>query len=109
MSQTDFSFEFQTEIEQPDENLRIEAERRLRELTEGHTDIIGASVAIEELTGAETPHRYQTRIVLYIRPSDIAAVEKAPDAITSLEQALDVVERQVREHREKLSERWKQP
>jgi ribosome-associated translation inhibitor RaiA len=109
MSQTDFSFEFLGELAQPDENLRIEAERRLRELAEGHTDIIGASVAIEELTGAETPHRYQARVVVYMRPSDIAAVEKGPNAMTALEQSLNVVERQVREYREKLRERWKQP
>lgn len=109
MSQTDFSFEFLSELEQPDEHLRDEVEQHLRALTEDHTDIVGASVAIEELTGDETPHRYQTRIVLYMRPKNIAAVEKAPDPMTSVQQAIDVVERQVREYREKLRERWKQP
>ncbi len=109
MSQTDFSFEFLSEIEQPDERLRIEAEQRLRELTEGHKDIIGASVALEELTGSETPHRYQARVVVYMRPNDIAAVEKAPEPRTALQQALTAVEGQVRKYREKLSERWKQP
>lgn len=109
MSQTDFSFEFLSEIDQPAEPLRIEAEERLLELTEDHTDIIGASVALEELTGAETPHRFQTRIVVYMRPSNVVAVEKAPEAITSLQQTLNTVERQVREKRDQLRERWKQP
>ncbi|MBN1249239.1 MAG: hypothetical protein JXC32_16390 [Anaerolineae bacterium] len=109
MSQTDFSFEFLSEIEQPAEPLRVEAEQRLRALTGDHSDIIGASVAIEELTAAETPHAFQTRIVVYMRPSNVVAVEKAPDAITSLQQTLNIVERQVREKRRRLRERWKQP
>ncbi|MGC9468990.1 MAG: HPF/RaiA family ribosome-associated protein [Anaerolineae bacterium] len=109
MSQTDFSFEFMSEIAQPDERLRMEAEERLRALREGHTDIVGASVALEELTGSETPHRYQARVVLYMRPKNMATVEKAPDPMTALQDAMDTVERQVREYREKLRERWKQP
>lgn len=109
MSQTDFSFEFLSEIDQPDEPLRVEAEQRLRDLTEDHTDIIGASVAVEELTGSETPHRFQARIVVYMRPSNLVAVEKAENATTALQQTLNTVERQVRERREQLRERWKQP
>lgn len=109
MSQTDFSYEFLSEIDQPDEPLRVEAEQRLRDLAADHNDIIGASVAVEELTGAETPHRFQTRIVVYMRPSNVVAVEKAPDAITSVQQTLSTVERQVREKRTRLRERWKQP
>ena len=105
----DFTFEFLSEIDQAEAPLYAEAEQQLRALAEGHNDIVGASVSIEELTGAETPHQYQARVVVYIRPENIAAVEKAPDATTALQQALDVVERQVREKREKLSERWKQP
>lgn len=64
---------------------------------------------MEELTGSETPHSYQARVVVYMRPNDIAAVEKAPNPTTALQQALTTVERQVREYRQKLSERWKQP
>jgi hypothetical protein len=31
--------------------------------------MIGASVALEELTGQTTPHRYQVRVVVYVRPN----------------------------------------
>ncbi|MGC9347692.1 MAG: HPF/RaiA family ribosome-associated protein [Anaerolineae bacterium] len=109
MSQTDFSFEFLSEIDQPIEELRAEVEQELRDLAEDHTDMIGASVALEELTGQATPHRYQARIVVYMRPSDIAAVEKAPTPVTAVEQAMESIERQIREDRQKLRERWKQP
>jgi hypothetical protein len=31
---------------------------------------------VEELTGEETPHRYQVRAIVYMRPDNIAVVEK---------------------------------
>ncbi|HDQ72579.1 MAG TPA: 30S ribosomal protein S30 [Chloroflexi bacterium] len=92
-----------------EEALQAEAARRLAALAEGHTDIVDASVSIEELTGGETPHRYQVRVVLYARPNQIVAVEKHEDAMGALKQALSAVERQVRDKREKLREQWRQP
>lgn len=107
----DFTFEFYSEVSLPysKTDLRADAERELRELAAEHDDIIGASVAIEELTGSATPHRYQVRIVVYSRPEYIAGVEKGQSPKVALRQALDVVERQVREQRERLRTRWKQP
>jgi ribosome-associated translation inhibitor RaiA len=105
----DFAFEFYTEVPDADDALRLEAEERLRSLTEGHTDITGASVAIEELTGETTPNRYQVRVVVYMRPDNLASVEKAETADAALKGALSAVERQVRQAREKLRETWKQP
>lgn len=105
----DFSYEFFSKLEQPTGQLNTEAEQRLRKLAEGHNDIIGAAVSLDELTGDETPHFYQARIVVYMRPSDLASVEKADDPVTALEEALESIERQVRDYREKLRERWKQP
>jgi hypothetical protein len=76
MGTTDFSFEVASQIPDPDEALRTEAEDRLWALTAGHTDIIGASVAIEEVTGETTPHRYEVRTVICMRPNNIVVVEK---------------------------------
>jgi ribosome-associated translation inhibitor RaiA len=105
----EFEFEFLSEIEQRDEELRAEAEIRLRDLAEGHTDLVGASVALEELSGETTPHAYQARVVVYKRPENIVAVEKQESAIAAIRRALDAVERQVREERERRAEPWKQP
>jgi ribosome-associated translation inhibitor RaiA len=105
----EFDFEFYTEVPDPEDALQLEANRRLRALTEGHTDITGASVALEELTGDTTPNRYQARVVVYIRPDNLASMEKAETAEVALKGALSAVERQVREYREKLRETWKQP
>jgi len=109
MSELDFQFEFQSEIPNSDNELIVEAEGRLRQLASGHSDMIGGSVALEELTGDITPHRYEARVVAYMRPDNVAAVEKRETAIEALKGALNAVERQVRERREKLGKPWQQP
>jgi hypothetical protein len=105
----EFDFEFHSKVPDPDGALRSEAEQRLRALTGRHDDIIGASVAIEELTGETTPNRYEARVVVYMRPENQASVEKADTGEGALKGALSAVERQVRDFREKLRETWKQP
>jgi hypothetical protein len=102
MGALDFHLEFQTEFEHYGDELITEADRRLRALAEGHSDMIGASVAMEELTGGETPHVYQARVIAYIRPNNVVAVEKRDAPETALKGALSAVERQVHELREKL-------
>jgi ribosome-associated translation inhibitor RaiA len=109
MNQTDFGYEFTSSMSQPDEQLRVDAEQALLDLAEGHTDMVGAAVAVEELTGAETPHSYRARIVVYMRPKNMNVEEKAGDPVTALQQALNVIERQIREYRDKLGEPWKRP
>ena len=106
MNSTEFSFEFYSEIPDPDEALRAEAERRLLALTEGHDDLIGASATMEELTGETTPHRYQATVVIFKRPDNVAATEKAETSEGALKGALSAVERQVRELRERLRKTW---
>jgi ribosome-associated translation inhibitor RaiA len=105
----DFDFESYSKVPDPGDVLRTEALNRLLELAEGHDDIIGASVSVEELSGQTTPHQYEVRVVAFVRPDNITAVEKADTARGALKGALSAVERQVRESREKLRETWKRP
>jgi ribosome-associated translation inhibitor RaiA len=109
----DFTFEFHTEIpnlrDEFEAELRAEAEHRLLALVEGHTDLIGASVVLEQPARAESSFIYQARVVVYGRPDHVAAVEKDNTLESTLRGAIDAVERQVRERREKLAKRWKQP
>ena len=58
----DFAFEFHSELPQPTEELRAEAERWLRQLSAGQTDVIGASVALQQLIEATTPYKYEARV-----------------------------------------------
>jgi hypothetical protein len=54
----------------------------------------------------ETPHMYQARVVVYIRPENIVAIEKAGDLDGALKGALEAAERQVRQRREKFKTQW---
>jgi ribosome-associated translation inhibitor RaiA len=109
MNQPDFSFEFTTNMGQTDEQMRAYAEATLLELAEGHTDMTGAAAVVEELTGSETPHSYRARIVVYMRPRNTNAEVKADNPMTALQEALNTIKKQIREYREKLRDRWKQP
>lgn len=109
MTMLDFQFEFTSDIADPDDALRAEANDSLLALTEGHDDLIGASVTVEELTGETTPHRYEATVIVFKRPDNVAAKEKAGTAEAALKGALRAAERQVRELRERLRETWKQP
>jgi ribosome-associated translation inhibitor RaiA len=107
--QPDFTFEFLNDTEtlttDEENRLRDEAERRLRKLQGGHSDLIGAAVTVERMEHDETPHLYRARAVAYIRPENIAGVGKRDTAQGALKEALTAVERQVREKRERLRER----
>jgi hypothetical protein len=110
MDEVVFPVEFRNQAGLPgrtEYEMHMEADRRLRALSKGHTDITGASVSVEELTGDVTPHIYQVTIVLYMRPEHIVAVEKRDSAISALKGALSAAERQVREERNRRREPWK--
>ena len=112
VDELEFEFEFYAEgldSSTMEEELRLEADSRLRELADGQRDMIGASVAVEKPVEAETGFVYRARVVVYIKPENMVAVEKEENPVTALKQALDAVERQVHEHRQKVSEPWKKP
>ena len=98
-----FDFEFYNETNLPDAEYYETAHAQITDAAEGHSDIVGASVSLEELSSDETPHAYQARVVLYVRPTNIVATEVFPSALDALQEALDAAIRQVREKREKLS------
>jgi ribosome-associated translation inhibitor RaiA len=109
MSVTDFEFEYHSDLEQGDDPLRGEAEVRLRQLANGHRDVTGASVVIRKPAERSSAFIYEARVVAYVRPENITAAEAADSPATALHHALHAVERQVREKRDRLRERWKQP
>jgi Raf kinase inhibitor-like YbhB/YbcL family protein len=109
-----WDYEFYSEIpnlsNEDAQRLRAEAEARLGELTRGNRDMTGASVAIEPVAAGQNqaPFRYRARIVVYIRPDNLSVSEQDDSGEAALFRALDVVERQVREHRAKLREQYQQ-
>jgi len=97
-----FDFEFYNKTDLPDPEFYDLAYEQITELASGHSDITGASVSIEELSGDETPHAYQAIVTLYVRPNNIAAKDIRNAALDALQEALDAAISQIREKREKL-------
>lgn len=96
--------EYYSEVLTVGDAIRSEVRGRLEALTEGHKDILEASVALEDLAGEENPFLYKVRIVVYMRPENIAVVEKGDSIMTTVKEALSTVERQVRNERERRKE-----
>jgi ribosome-associated translation inhibitor RaiA len=101
MEHTDFPIEFRNDVEDSDIDFYVEIEKRIRDLALGHKDITGATASLESIAVRETPF-FEASIVVYVRPNNVAAVEKANDPLKALQGALDAVERQIRDQREML-------
>lgn len=106
MDNPDFDFEFYSEVPDPDDLLRGQALTRLEALAAGRRDMIGASVALEDLSNENTPNRFKARVVAYTKPKHVAATEKAPSSEQALKGALEAIERQVHAEREKMRKPW---
>ncbi len=105
MDNSQLQIEFYSEIPSVTEDIRREVRDRLEALTEGHKDIIESSIAIEDIAGEETPYLYEVRIVVYMRPENIAVVEKGEAIRKTVKDALTTVERQVRKERARRKEK----
>ncbi len=109
MGRNDFTFEFASEVADPDNELRGEAEARLRGLAAEKRDLVGASVAVDQPARGEKPHVFRARVVVFIRGPDLVAVEKGPSAYSALKGALDAAERRVRERRRRRRKAARRP
>ncbi|MGD8632408.1 MAG: HPF/RaiA family ribosome-associated protein [Anaerolineales bacterium] len=107
MTLLNLPIEFHAEVNQSTEELEREAEEHLIALSRGHSDMTGASISIERQAHGETPHLYRARVTVYVRPKNLHAQEKDESMQAALKGALDAIERQLREKREKRGETWK--
>jgi ribosome-associated translation inhibitor RaiA len=105
MNKDNFPVEFNNEI---DDVMKSENEYytlavdRLSKLAEGHNDISGAAVNLKQpAQGRQTAHVYEVTIIVYMGSDHIAATEMGEQFKSTLDGALDAVERQVRERRTK--------
>lgn len=109
MGSLDFPIEFHSKVEFVNEKQKQKAVQRLFDLKADHTDMVGATITVDQVSRGETPHFFEAKVVIYMRPDRVVAVEKADAVETALKGALDAIERQVRERRAKLKEVWKRP
>jgi ribosome-associated translation inhibitor RaiA len=103
MDKKNFPIEFNNEIDdvQKSENKYYTlAVDRISKLSEGHDDIAGGMVNFKQpAKDRQTSYVYEVTIVLYMGSDHIAATEKGELFQSTLDGALDAVERQVREKR----------
>ena len=105
MGSSDFYIDYNIEVSGVGDEFKRETEQRLRELAASHSDIVGAAVALEKVADTQTYDVHRVRIVVYKRPQDIAVIKQEPDPMVALREALDTLEEQVRESREKLAQK----
>lgn len=111
VNKLDFTLEMNVEDvgEVTEADLAAKADKRLRELTKGNQDMTGAAITVRRAAKGETPHLYEATVVVYVRPERVTVTEQKGSPTAALNGALDAIERQIRERREKLSKPWEQP
>jgi ribosome-associated translation inhibitor RaiA len=102
----EFPIEYQTDVALLTRELQDHIEERLLVLSDGNTDLKGASISVTEVADRATP-LYQARILVHMRPDDVVAVEKGETLEGTLRGAVKAIERQVRDKRKKMRETWK--
>lgn len=104
MDRADFPIEFHNEIDdvkKSENEFYTLAVDRLSELAEGYNDISGGVVNLKQpAKQRQAPYIYEVTIVVYMGSDHIAATEKGEQLESTLDGALDAVERQVHERRE---------
>jgi ribosome-associated translation inhibitor RaiA len=105
MGSSDFYIDYNIEVSEAGDEFKRETEQRLRELAGTHTDMVGAAVALEKTVDTQSYDLYRVRIVVYMRPQDVAVSKEEADPMVALREALDTLESQIRTAREKLAQK----
>jgi ribosome-associated translation inhibitor RaiA len=105
MGSSDFYIDYNIEVPEAGDEFKRESEQRLRELAGSHTDMVGAAVALEKTVDTQSYDVYRVRIVVYMRPQDVAVSKEEADPMVALREALDTLDSQVRTAREKLAQK----
>jgi ribosome-associated translation inhibitor RaiA len=99
--------EFNQEVPSFPQELRRQIERSLENLAKDHKDVTGASITLSQPAHGGTPYLFRASIVVYMRPENVYAEHKSETLEVAVRDALEAIERQVREERKKRGEPWK--
>ena len=102
-----FPIEYHTDTPDFNDVLRKKVEKRFEKLTKRNRDITGASVAVKTVNGTSGPPEYQVRVVAYQKPDNTAVNEKGAAVGPTVLSAMESLERQVREDRDRRRQQWK--
>ncbi|MCY4171098.1 MAG: ribosome-associated translation inhibitor RaiA [Bacteroidetes bacterium] len=101
----DFDIEYYTENATLSNREKSLIEHRMNKLTKGHRDISGASVAVECISGDNKRAEYKARLVVYCKPANIVGSSTHQSIYSAVTDALEAIERQVRDQRERMRDR----
>ncbi len=98
-----FAMDFHSDIEdkRAEYQLYVQAQHKLRALTAGYSDI--NKVAVNISRPAVELALYKVRVVAYMKPDALAAVDKGRNPTRTLKHALDALEQQVQSRRQEAS------
>ena len=105
MGSSDFYIDYNIEVSDVGDEFKRETEQRLQELAGSHTDMVGAAVALEKTVDTQSYDVYRVRIVVYMRPQDVAVSKEEADPMVALREVLETLESQIRTAREKLAQK----
>lgn len=105
MGSSDFYIDYNIEVAGTVDAFKRETEQRLQELASTHADMVGAAVSLEKVADTTTHDVHRVRIVVYKRPRDLVVAKQDADVMVALREALDTLEKRVREARDKLAKR----
>ncbi len=105
MGSSDFYIDYNLEVPDAGEEFKRETEQRLQELASRHADMVGAAVSLEKVADTTSYDVYRVRLLVYKRPKDLVVAKQDADPMVALRDALDTLEKQVREARDKLAQR----
>ena len=100
-----FSIEYYVEDGRLGKRERDAIDSRIYRLAHGYRNISGASVALECVSGSNKRAEYKIRVVVYCKPTNIAASRTQDSDRLAVSEALEAIERQVREQRERMRDR----
>jgi len=103
MEKGNFPIKFNNEIndiKESENEFYAKAADRLRQMSEGHNDILSGSINLKEYAKERgSTSAFEVKIMLFLGSDSIVSSEKGQSPESTLESALDAVERQVHEQR----------
>jgi len=102
---SDFDIEYYAENATLSQREKSTIENRIYKLSKGHRDISGVSVALECISGDNKRAEYRARLVVYCKPANIVASRTHESIYSAITDALEAIERQIRDQRERMRDR----
>lgn len=104
-----FNFKFHAKGVENEESLEKKSRQRLVKFAKRYNSVKSASVVVTKEAAAETPYLFKTKIIVHIAPKEVIAEKANHSPEVSLKEALEAVERQIRQVEEKKKRPWENP